>query len=50
MFPNLDFSYAYPKDSYEEFAHAHFMKDHFDDDDVSHFIGHGTLIPHIRLP
>ncbi|CDW87725.1 polyketide hydroxylase-like [Stylonychia lemnae] len=49
MFPNLDFAYAYPADDYEAFAHAHFMKDHFDNDEQAHFLGLGTLVPHIRI-
>lgn len=46
MFPNLDFSYAYPSD---QAAHTRFLNKHFDEDLYVPYEGPGSLVPHLRL-
>lgn len=49
MFPNLDFSYAYPETLDLRQRHEAFMKDNFDEDQWKPWTGVGSLIPHVKI-
>ena len=49
MFPNLDFSFAYPQTEEEKFKHRQFLHDNFDEDIYVPYTGLGSLIPHLKI-
>ncbi len=49
MFPNLDFSYAYPETYDLREKHDAFMKDNFDEDQWKPWVGIGSLIPQLKI-
>lgn len=49
MFPNLDFSYAYPQTYDDKQKHEAFLKANFDEDQWQPWLGLGSLVPHVKL-